>query len=181
MTIKVCVDRVFSDKDPYKGPMPLYDPERREMAVERDKRWKKQNLRARFLNGDPEIQRKVQQKAKQWEQYANIKLQFGSDNDSEIRIAFKWDNDPGSWSFIGHDAVTYTDNGNIPKDSPTMNYGWLEHDTPDDEYSRVVIHEFGHALGAIHEHQSQQQVFHGTRKQSIGTSWDLQTIGVKRI
>lgn len=34
-----------------------------------------------------------------------------------------------------------------------MNYGWLYPDTPDQEYSRVVLHEFGHALGAIHEHQ----------------------------
>jgi hypothetical protein len=34
-----------------------------------------------------------------------------------------------------------------------MNYGWLLANTPDQEYSRVVLHEFGHALGAIHEHQ----------------------------
>jgi hypothetical protein len=34
-----------------------------------------------------------------------------------------------------------------------MNYGWLTPTTPSDEYSRVVLHEFGHALGAIHEHQ----------------------------
>jgi len=37
---------------------------------------------------------------------------------------------------------------------PTMNYGWLKDDTDDVEYRRVVIHEFGHALGAIHEHQN---------------------------
>ena len=35
-----------------------------------------------------------------------------------------------------------------------MNFGWLEPDTEADEYSRVVLHEFGHALGCIHEHQS---------------------------
>src|SRR5437868_14082357 len=37
---------------------------------------------------------------------------------------------------------------------PTMNYGWLRDNTPNDEYSRVVLHEFGHALGCVHEHQS---------------------------
>ena len=28
-----------------------------------------------------------------------------------------------------------------------MNFGWLEDDTDDTEYERVVVHEFGHALG----------------------------------
>ncbi len=35
-----------------------------------------------------------------------------------------------------------------------MNFGWLSDDTEDEEYRRVVVHEFGHALGAIHEHQN---------------------------
>ena len=35
-----------------------------------------------------------------------------------------------------------------------MNYGWLEVDTSLREYQRVVRHEFGHALGMIHEHQN---------------------------
>jgi hypothetical protein len=35
-----------------------------------------------------------------------------------------------------------------------MNYGWLRDNTDDDEYSRVVLHEFGHAISCIHEHQS---------------------------
>lgn len=35
-----------------------------------------------------------------------------------------------------------------------MNFGWLTPATPQDELQRVVLHEFGHALGLIHEHQS---------------------------
>lgn len=35
-----------------------------------------------------------------------------------------------------------------------MNLGWLTDSTPDEEFSRVIVHEFGHALGCIHEHQS---------------------------
>jgi hypothetical protein len=35
-----------------------------------------------------------------------------------------------------------------------MNFGWLNERTDDKEWRRVVVHEFGHALGCIHEHQS---------------------------
>ena len=35
-----------------------------------------------------------------------------------------------------------------------MNYGWLTPTTADQEYARVVLHEFGHSLGCIHEHES---------------------------
>jgi serralysin len=34
-----------------------------------------------------------------------------------------------------------------------MNYRWLTPGTLNDEYSCVVLHEFGHALGCPHEHQ----------------------------
>src|SRR5947199_380944 len=37
---------------------------------------------------------------------------------------------------------------------PAMNFGRLPDTTDDEEYERVVVHEVGHALGCIHEHQS---------------------------
>ena len=160
--IKICIDKIFPERDPYKGNMPLYDVEKNEnseMAVEKDKRWQKEKLKVKFLNGDLAIQDKVKRFAKEWELYANIKFEFTDSEDADIRIAFKWFNpqtqryETGSWSLIGTDAEYYTNSGEIAKDEPTMNFGWLELDTPDKEYSRVVLHEFGHALGAIHEHQ----------------------------
>ena len=33
-----------------------------------------------------------------------------------------------------------------------MNYGWLKPGTSQAEYRRVVLHEFGHVLGLLHEH-----------------------------
>lgn len=102
-------------------------------------------LRVHFLDGDPEIQARIQPFAQQWSEYANIKFQFVNDPNAEIRVSFA---QPGSWSYIGTDALS------IPKGQATMNFGWLKRSTPNDEYSRVVIHEFGHALGCIHEHQN---------------------------
>lgn len=102
-------------------------------------------LRVRFLEGDPVVQAKVQQVAKTWEQHANIVFSFGDDSDAEIRVSFKTNS--GSWSYLGTDAL------GIPTNQATMNYGWLTPTTSNDEYNRVVLHEFGHALGCIHEHQ----------------------------
>jgi hypothetical protein len=42
----------------------------------------------------------------------------------------------------------------VPFEFATMNFGWLTDDSPEYEFSRVILHEFGHALGLIHEHQS---------------------------
>lgn len=115
-------------------------------AVPIQKKWAAgRTLRVRFLDGAATIQGRVREMAMEWTKYANLDLAFGSDPDAEIRISFAAD--PGSWSFIG------TDNLSIPKNRPTMNFGWLRTNSSDDEYSRVVKHEFGHALGMIHEHQ----------------------------
>lgn len=102
-------------------------------------------LKVRFMGGHPTIQAKVQNMAMEWTEHANIGFHFGDHADAEIRIAFV--EGDGSWSFLGTDALS------IPKDHPTMNYGWLRLNTSDVEYARVVKHEFGHALGLIHEHQ----------------------------
>ena len=121
-----------------------------EIAVEMLKKWPNgSEIKCRFLDGSPNQQKKVEAKAHIWEQHANITFKFVTTDPAEVRISFLAD--PGSWSAVGTDALNST---YYPRHQPTMNFGWLKDDTADEEYNRIVLHEFGHALGAIHEHQS---------------------------
>jgi len=116
------------------------------MAVLFAKLWKPgRTLRVRFLHEPgPRVADRIEHHAHAWEQYANIRFEFVATGAAEIRITL--DQNDGSWSYLGTDATL------IPGDQATMNYGWFDEDTEDEEFSRTVLHEFGHALGAIHEH-----------------------------
>ncbi|AKJ03456.1 Hypothetical protein AA314_05082 [Archangium gephyra] len=123
--------------------MPVGQAER--MALVKDCRWTDDSLSIRFLDGDPGLQERVKKVARIWTEFANIKFLFGNDPEAQIRISFK---ERGSWSYVGTQCL------GIAKHAPTMNFGWLTPATGDEEVMRVVLHEFGHALGCIHEHQN---------------------------
>ncbi len=102
-----------------------------------------------FLDGDPQLQQKVKDVALEWtgQGMANLTLEFRTDTtDTNIRISFTPGD--GSWSYVG------TTCKQIPPPAPTMNYGWLDASSTEEEIRRVVLHEFGHALGLVHEHQN---------------------------
>jgi serralysin len=103
----------------------------------------------RFLEGSQDLQDRVKRVAQEWTRsgMANLTLEFRNQGPTDIRIAFQQGN--GSWSYLGTMCRQITD-----QSEPTMNYGWLTPASPDDELRRVVLHEFGHALGLIHEHQN---------------------------
>lgn len=104
--------------------------------------WKHTNLTVMFLDGDPAVQDRVKSTAKEWEKYCGIHFIFGRYTSADITISFKY---KGSWSYIGNYSTV---------NSPSMNLGWLQANTSQEEYDRVVLHEFGHAIGFIHEHQN---------------------------
>ncbi|MDQ6681619.1 MAG: M12 family metallopeptidase [Pseudomonadota bacterium] len=123
------------------------------MALVASKKWsvsgKAATLRCRFLDGSPKMQKKVRSLAKEWEKNANVKLKFVTTGAAEIRISFYADE--GSWSAVGRDALNAA---YFPAHQPTMNFGWVRDDSDPVEDRAVVLHEFGHALGCIHEHQA---------------------------
>lgn len=103
-------------------------------------------IKIRFLDGDPIVQQKVVHIAKEWEKHADIHFDFGNHANAEVRISFAIKGQ--SWSRLGTQALAFD-----KQDEATMNFGWLEPDSDDEAYSSVVLHEFGHMLGCIHEHQ----------------------------
>jgi hypothetical protein len=132
-----------------------------EIAVFAGKKWANgRKVGVKFLDGTKTQKAKTQKFAEMWEQYANINFDFNAGAKAEIRISFK---ERGSWSALGTDCLITSA---FAKSKPTMNYGWLKDNTDDTEWRRVVIHEFGHALGAIHEHQNP----------SGGIKWNLKEV-----
>lgn len=119
-----------------------------ELAGHHGRLWKPGRvLRIKFLEGDPYVHERVMHYARIWEQYANIKFDFVIKGDAEVRIAFRAIE--GSRSMLGTDALDNTD-----ALSPTMNFGWFNRNTSEEEFRATTLHEFGHCLGCIHEHQS---------------------------
>jgi serralysin len=148
-----------------------------EMALVTGKMWKPgRTITVAFLDGVASVQEKVAKYARQWSQWANISFNFVSGKDATIRISFA---EEGSWSAIGTDALVTE---YFKKNEPTMNYGWLTPQTADVEYSRVVLHEFGHALGCIHEHQNPAGGIHWNKEvvyRALGgppNNWDKATV-----
>lgn len=129
----------------------LQDDTNLALAVNISKNWKPgRTIRIRFLEGEKELQNKVRKFAQTWLQFANLKFDWVADDapKAEIRISFK--RNLGSKSAVGTDCLAprYRD-----QSVSTMNLA-LTPEMSDDDIRRATLHEFGHALGAIHEHQS---------------------------
>lgn len=136
------------------------DQKREALALLTSKKWENgRTLRVWLDSAGAGVAERVRPYFLRWTQYANIHFEFVLEREAaEIRVGFA--EGMGSWSYMGTDALT------IPKNEHTMNFGWLTPGESETEFRRVVLHEAGHALGAIHEHQNP----------SGGIPWDRETV-----
>ncbi|NYF89923.1 M12 family metallopeptidase [Tunturiibacter empetritectus] len=103
-------------------------------------------IKVAFLSGDPTVRERIKQSAMKWTDYVNVKFNFVDDpTQASIRIGV--DGNGRSESEIGNDALQ------IDGTKETMHFGWLTTFSSQADYDSVVLHEFGHALGLVHEHQ----------------------------
>lgn len=119
------------------------------LAVEIGKRWgQDRGIVIGFIGGTKIQRARTASYADEWLDHINFDWTWKDSGDrTHIRIDFR--RGQGSWSYVGMDALAQRN-----PSAPTMNFGWLYDETEEPEFRRVVLHEFGHMLGAIHEHQS---------------------------
>lgn len=126
------------------------DDERRllELALPIASLWNPgREIKIAFLSGKRIIRDRVKEYASEWLKYANLNFVYVTKPEqAEIRITFN--KKYGSWSGVG------TDNLDVDSSESTMNFGWLDDETTEEDFRSVVLHEFGHMIGCGHEHES---------------------------
>lgn len=118
-----------------------------ELAVWLSFKWKVgEVIRIKFLNRDAKLEELVKKAADEWIQYANIRFNFTKEEDAEIRIEFN--NLDINQSQIGTSCRSIKD-----LSEPTMMLGFSNPLLDEEIIYGTILHEFGHVLGCIHEHQ----------------------------
>ena len=116
-------------------------------AIDLERQWTKSTLRVCFFDDPHGLQDKVMAWANRWNTVGGANLTFvktASPQDSDIRVTFQGQ---GYWSYIGTVAALPRYRGKV-----TMSLSFNGRPSAS-ELRRVSLHEFGHAIGLVHEHQ----------------------------
>jgi hypothetical protein len=130
-------EHAISSDSTHSGPLAL--------GVVTDAKWANgRTLTVCFFNGSPALRQNVRNIAILWTQFANIRFRFVAGRSADIRITFTG-NGGGSQSYVG------TWNETVDSSEATMELA-LADNSQAVVIRRTTLHEFGHALGCIHEH-----------------------------
>lgn len=131
--LHVCVDRAPTPK-----------PFRDRLAFASSRKWGVNTLHVRFLDVPDVVRGRIVAAARPWQEALSgrLAIYFDDAEAAEIRIACT---QSGHWSYVG------TECSEQPLGAPTMNFANFSALTDPGTLQRVVLHEFGHALGCVHE------------------------------
>lgn len=142
-----------------------------EQLVAGDRRWEAgRTLRVCLFGGNRSVAALIRGVAAEWGDYSSVKFDFGPADTGydclapnagffQIRIGFA---ERGYWSVLGKDSDRILDplvpSMNLEQFNRTYSEGRFQPDeviaNADAYHKAVILHEFGHALALLHEHQN---------------------------
>lgn len=87
-----------------------------------------------------------------WNHYSNVRFKFVPDGThADIRLAINHPDERGNWALVGLNHRL--------QDNKLITMHLTLDGMSDKDCQRLTLHEFGHALGCVHEHQGPAQMF----------------------
>jgi hypothetical protein len=131
-------------------------------------------IKVHFLNGDARFHDAVREIAPQWCDKTDLRFDFTQGGSPDITINFA--------PIRGLDGIYNSWLGQASRGHvPSMNLIFPPHTEDPTILKRYILHEFGHALGLIHEHQSPAVDFQWNEPAVIDwfdqyAGWDEETV-----